>query len=466
MALYADAHAPGPGDERARPGQLTTGVEHAEKLGAVRLFPRPEDATGGYGARNGRSRHDLSALAGPDAPLRAALLRSGRKRPRRVTILINGYEFEPRLGFRDGWRSQPNPHNAIFHARPDLSVDAEHDSHETPWLSRLDPGADDMVIAFAVASDPGRLSHQFAGLGKAGEALCLGARCFGTRPLARRRENLFAYGYVMAGEAGACLAAVITQLTQLWGEEGLWIDIVAHSLGARVATAALRRLAQRRATEPGLMRIDQVILLAAALSTHQVSALARETWEISKAGYRAPSFQVLNFTSSADTLLRYVGAPLADRIGERIEAADSASRRAYSLILNNLPRRRRPIAGVHGVGASADWLNWIDIPLDHPQTREWGEIVGLDLAGELATCALDHWVHYTHRDNWRLYRAILTDKADWTIGAIRTGRSAGTGRVVRPPLTARPDEPYSAVRWDPDMSRRVDRSRAEDAGLV
>ena len=70
---------------------------------------------------------------------------------------------------------------------------------------------------------------------------------------------------------------------------------------------------------------------------------------------------------------------------------------------------------MHGAGSSADWLNWIDIPLDHPQTRDWGEIAGLDLAGELASCKLDHWVHYTHPGNWALYRAILHDRENWTV---------------------------------------------------
>ncbi|MEO1613531.1 MAG: alpha/beta hydrolase, partial [Pseudomonadota bacterium] len=301
-------------------------------------------------------------------------------------------------------------------------------------------------IPFAFSSDPGALSHRFCGeslLKKAGGGL---ARLFGSRKLGGRRENLFAYGYAMAGEAGLALAAVIAQVARLWGAEGLSIDIIAHSLGARVVTSALRRLAREHETERGITYVDQVIFLAAALSRHQVSALGRETWLLSKGGRRAPTFQIFNFTSQSDKLLRFVGAPLADRVGQRLERGLLPPSSALRLVLMNLPRVKVPVVGVHGGGTASDWLNWIDIPLDHPQTQEWAEIAGLDLAGELRECALDHWVHYTHRGNWTLYNRILTDKSDWTIDAILTGRSSGSSRVLRPPLTARSDELYEVVK--------------------
>ncbi|MEL6794099.1 MAG: alpha/beta hydrolase, partial [Pseudomonadota bacterium] len=326
---------------------LCDGAKAGRALGAFDLFSK---------------RTDLSALTSPDSPLAELLMSAAPRRPRRVVILVHGYEFEPRLGRRKDLPTQPNPHNAIFHDREPENQRSEHISHETPWIARLDPGGGDLIIPFAFSSDPGALSHRFCGeslLKKAGGGL---ARLFGSRKLGGRRENLFAYGYAMAGEAGLALAAVIAQVARLWGAEGLSIDIIAHSLGARVVTSALRRLAREHETERGITYVDQVIFLAAALSRHQVSALGRETWLLSKGGRRAPTFQIFNFTSQSDKLLRFVGAPLADRVGQRLERGLLPPSSALRLVLMNLPRVKVPVVGVHGGGTASDWLNWIDIP--------------------------------------------------------------------------------------------------------
>lgn len=443
--------------------------------GAIKLY---DDHDSGLckGARGKKPLYELiedefTARIAPGSVLEESLRRSIKINPGRIIIVTHGFEYEPREGEAEPPRRHPNPHNAIFHNRDEVPVEREHHTKETPWLTRLEPKEDDLVIAYAFSSDPGKISTGNWGKGRLKSLRQNRRRLMGMVEWNGGVENTFAHAYSLAAHYALGLAEIVAVLSRLWGDEGPRISFVAHSLGARIVTAVLRRLCRQYSDTDAIEKIDRVILMAAALASHQVAGLGRDKWLLSrKLGFeREPKIEIFNFTSQSDTVLTLIGAPLAADIGKWLEAQEAdpdlacarkvlnarsrGGASALAILIGNLRRRDR-IVGVHGGGSASDWLNWIDIPLDHPQTRLWGEIANLSLAGDLESCKRDHWVHYTHRPNWELYRNILNDPENWNLRAIRTGKvpdgvdpstNEPKWRTIRPPLTARPDEQYEPV---------------------
>ncbi|MEM9764028.1 MAG: hypothetical protein AAF968_16225 [Pseudomonadota bacterium] len=88
------------------------------------------------------------------------------------------------------------------------------------------------------------------------------------------------------------------------------------------------------------------------------------------------------------------------------------------------------ISGVTAVGIEGSdrdlrsrYENWVDIDLTSDKTQAWGAARDMDLKGTLRESSFfvyellrskfkkveiwDHWVHYTHEGNWKLYRELL-----------------------------------------------------------
>lgn len=433
--------------------------DNGDEFDAIRLY----DESGGPltdGARGRRHLTDLKTetfghLIAPGEDLQRAMARDlGDFRPGRVIVLTHGFEYDPLEGLAPEPGAQPNPHNAIFHDRPDLPPHEEHLYHTTPWLSRLELREDDLVIAYAFASDPAGLSLMPPGGGLRGEWRRSSRRFFSRAGIGGVRQNIFAHAYEMAGNYALGLAGVLAALADSLaarpGGGAAPVSLIAHSLGTRVVTAALRLLSLRHAETAAIEGIDRVLFLASALSPLQVEGMARDLRAVP--GRDAAAIEFFNFTSSRDFVLKRIAAPLAMDIGRRIEArlgdpdlevasGGPTPRPPHPgwLIFNNL-LRSTPVVGVHGPGAAAEGLSWIDIPLDHPETRVWGAGLGFDLAGDIAECWQDHWVHDTHAPNWALYRRILEDPAEWSVEAIRNGTPG-----ARAPLSARPRERYRPV---------------------
>ncbi|MDF2234295.1 hypothetical protein P2H44_17175 [Albimonas sp. CAU 1670] len=222
---------------------------------------------------------------------------------------------------------------------------------------------------------------------------------------ARHGRNGFAEVYERAGAAAERLAALVVHLAAL--RPDLEIDLFAHSLGARLALGAL---ADPRA-RPALGR---VLLLGAA----EDASLARAAMTAGEAGGgRGP--QVF-----------HIAARHNDPYDALFEAAAP-----------RLAGRRRQALGRAGLGARR--ADWIDLQLDRPEFADWARARGAPLAG--AAPRVCHWSFYERPGAMDLHRAILRERAAWSIEALRAA-GAPEGLGPRWSRLAPPLAPGAALR--------------------
>lgn len=246
-----------------------------------------------------------------DAALASALAASRQDAP--IVIMIHGFRFDPAVPAHD-------PHAHILALRPGRAC----------WKA---------------VSWPRHLGLA----GETGLAIAFGWQARGTIWAAHAR----------AARAGARLARLIDALGRV--APGRPVQIIAHSLGARVALTALPRLA------PG--RVGRIVLLAAA-------AFARETRRAlaSPAGRLA---EVFNVTAPENTL--------------------------FDLLLRAaLPLRGRTLGG-----GLAGLTNWLDLPLTDPVALT--TLAGLGWRIRPPRAVICHWSGYLRPGIFGIYRALLTD---------------------------------------------------------
>lgn len=337
-----------------------------------------------------------------------------------VVVFVHGYQCEPRRPVLARCKSD-NPHRTIYHFDETPGGPGsreERESHLTPWFARgmLDRGrgkaekCDGLAVGFSYASYGG---SQDAYLPRWSQrALCAaGLRL----PWAEPPEP-YVNAYRDAEMAGYGLAAVLTQLrARLMDEgfEGRKIDILCHSLGARTVMSALAMIAQRWPENDTITAIDRVLLLGGACYWGQAAyALANIT-------FADPPMrpQFYNFGSNSDDVLRYLGARATPRVAVE-EALEDLSLEGKAT--RGLEGGRT--IGMHGKPPHGlyeffgpEYNGWVDVPLDSPRTRRWGRARGMNLRGSRKMSLGDHWMHYTHPGNWKLYRAILHEREGWSV---------------------------------------------------
>jgi hypothetical protein len=244
------------------------------------------------------------------------------------------------------------------------------------------PGADPHRSLFALSSLPNRRIRSWpAGLGFAddqGESgLCVGFAWPASEPhvasLLRTGRTGFARVYDRAGQQGRHLADLLRLLQRL--APGHRIDLLAHSLGARVALAALPHLE----VPPGRM-----VLLGAA----EFDARAAEFL-----GSRPPGAapEIYNVTSRANDLYDLAFETFAPRRG----------------------RRERAI----GLGLNRQLPCWLDLQLDRADVTAWANAQGIPLVSHGAR--LCHWSFYTADGTLALYQAILRRRSGWDVASLR-----------------------------------------------
>lgn len=220
--------------------------------------------------------------------------------PDRSTIMVHGYRFSP-------WDDRHNPHLELF---PSWRAWAGRDAFGFGWYS-------------------------------AGGCLAP------ARAWLSGRWNSYRFAWDCAAEAGAVLARLI-------GDQGPQVQIVAHSLGARVALKALRCLRPRR--------VDRLLLIAGA--EYSQAALATAIYA------QTPT---LSLACKHDLVL--------ERLGQ-LCAPDAFLDAVVGFAGLDLDRRPRC---------------WRDLWLDDPLVHGWGTTRGWDLQCDLSRVG-DHW-HYQHPGN-------------------------------------------------------------------
>ena len=247
-----------------------------------------------------------------EAKLCVALAKLSPKAP--VVVMIHGFRFAP--GARGNC-----PHQHIFSMTP--------------------PQADRTAVSW-----PDLLAQD----GRSGLTIALGWPGRGNFVAACLRAKL-------AGRALADLAALVGRI-----DPARQLDVIAHSLGARVALSALHHV------EPGAFR--RMILLAGA-ETRRPAAAAMA----SPAGQ---SVQVINVTTREndvfDFMFEWLGnAGLDTSIGQGLRVAQP---------------------------------NWLDLQIDQAGTRAILARFGHALPAP--TLRICHWSPYSRSGTFALYRALLT----------------------------------------------------------
>ncbi|ALG90758.1 MULTISPECIES: alpha/beta hydrolase [Actibacterium] len=268
-----------------------------------------------------------------------------------IIILIHGFKFSP-------FRAERNPHRHILSLSPEIG-----DRKALSWPRHL---------GFAA--------------GRPEDGLCIAFGWEATGHIWR--------AYDEARRAGRALAHLTDALTRI--RPGAKINVMAHSLGARVVLSALPDMAPR-----ALHRA--VLMTPAELTSRSCSGLQ------SPAGRGA---EFLNITSRENDL--------------------------FDFLFEGLLAPHRPGERSLGQGSAAPGGNWLDLQIDHSETLDGLRKLGHRIAP--ATRRVCHWSPYLRPGMFGLYRAFLRD--DLPLEALRSCLPAGPSprwsRLLAPPRVSLP----------------------------
>ena len=284
----------------------------------------------------------------------------GLRRNQPLTVLVHGYKFDPFGG--------TDPHEYLFHFN---GLPHDRLGRSVSWP---------LGLGFREAD-------------RNGETGLAVAFAWQSRPAVRFGRFCAAYGE--AGRAALALARTLELLVEAF--PGREIDVVAHSLGARVALGALGALGQAR--RPALQRVGRVLLLAPA----EMVGAAREAmyWVDVASSTRKPL--IYNVMARENDVFDV----MAERFAPRGPGV-------------------RPIClGATGLGRDRE--DWLDIQLDSPELLDWLRPRGVEIGGGARRAC--HWGVYNRPGALDLYARILRDRSNWSIAALR---AAGMPMSVEP----------------------------------
>ena len=311
-----------------------------------------------------------------------------------VAVLIHGFQFDPATVYVSPphHHKADNPHARVYHFERHEELQ-EMRAHSTSWPLGLgfqegDEGRAGLCIGFGWYSNPGFFSSLFD-----------------------HGRNFYAKAYDSAEIAAWQLTCVLEVLASVLKRP---IDIFCHSLGTRVAVRALAMATSplpglsaretlprgRQTVRPVLDQIDRVVLLAGAEKVLEAQLMMTylNGWRSNgPTGARIPNFY--NIISRENDVL--------DKLGENFGPAAPGSKQ---VIGHNGLEKLDPA--------------WIDIQLDDPEVAAWfrQKDTGYQVSGDNTSsvfAVLDHWIHYTWRENMRVYHDILRKRTAWEIAKLK-----------------------------------------------
>lgn len=272
-----------------------------------------------------------------------------------IVVLIHGYRYDPAAG------ALTDPHQTLFAYDP-LRPRTDRWQKTESWPRGL---------GFTPEDDTGR------------EGLCI---AFGWAARPRARFGRFCAAYANAEAAGRALLRTVEVIARV--HPGRKVDFVAHSLGARVVLCAMRLAAQRRRHDL-LDAMGRAIMLGPA----ELSFMARGT------------------LARVDSVTRRGGPSIYAMLARENDVFDALLEHFAPAI----PMRRK--IGIGAMGFGKGRRNWLDLQIDHPETRRWLAERGAMIGGEPRRAC--HWGVYNRPGTLDLYAAILRDRARWSIPALR-----------------------------------------------
>jgi len=272
-----------------------------------------------------------------------------------IVILLHGYRYDPAAA------PLANPHETLFAFDP-IRPRTDRWQKTESWPRGL---------GFTPEDETGR------------EGLCI---AFGWSARPRRRFGRFCAAYANAERAGRALLRTVEMIARV--HPGRPVDFVAHSLGARVVLCAMRLAAQRRRHDL-LDVMGRVVMLGPA--------------EL--------AFAARGVLARVDAVTRRGGPCIFAMLARENDVFDALLEHFAPAI----PMRRK--IGIGARGLSRGRRNWIDLQIDHPETRRWLAERGAVIGGEPRRAC--HWGVYNRPGTLALYAAILRDRARWSIPVLR-----------------------------------------------
>ncbi len=261
-----------------------------------------------------------------------------------IVLMIHGYKYHP---------ADPtaNPHKLLFSAKPNPDC-----RKATSWP---------LALGFAPMTRDDGLAIGFAWEGKPSDKIT-----------PKPRLSSFAHVYTQANRAGGHLARLLKWISEL--APGRDIDIVAHSLGARVAFSALSR---RNKPHRG-----RVILMGGA-----------------------------EYASVVDRYFRHI-----DRTPKLEVFCVRTGRNAFvDTLFETFAPRPHPKDYAIGRGFQGPEQNWMNIRIDEPATLAMLSARGIGISRPNQRKLVDHWGFYTRAGIMVLYQNLLRHRQSWRLADLR-----------------------------------------------
>ena len=292
----------------------------------------------GLTSQSGRLFCPNDPASDPRLHLAQALRRLPKAAP--IVIMIHGYKYHPRSPVTD-------PHRLLYSAHPE----------------RMGPKAVSwpVELGFAPMGETDGLAIGFGWEGRPSHKIS-------PKPFLNR----FAHVYAQANRAGGHLARVLGWIAELAPHQK--VDLVAHSLGARVVFCALAR--------DQFTNLGRLILMGGAEYASQVD-------RVLKTPDRAPSLEVFCVRSRQNAFIDF----LFESFAPRPAADDFAIGRGYE-------------------GPQNSWMN---IRLDDPATLAMLSARGIGLSRPSSRKLVDHWSFYERAGIMKFYRQLLRNRRGWRL---------------------------------------------------